>query len=610
MKHSHILLFFIALPFLTFISCRPSVHSVMPDDTLMERLLKENPDSLAMILEDEIIPETLSDADKADYAWWLIQTHKHQGRSLVNDSLIHFTVEYYKKNNSPRLVHSYRLAAEQVNWSGYAYNEQEKLLKEALILAESQRDTMNIIEINYQLLNIYHKEGDKERIKTITKYLQKIVNTENDFTLSYNFLIGLNPLEMPDSIIKYAGDVIENVKNKNPYQEYALLRVYAEALTVKHKYKEAFGILHELTDRYPQRKEIDLNFITTFINMGDLDSAQYYLNSLDSIVHSLNIRNEETEMVEIITKSFQMAIDAKKGQPISLIQIGSSGDNIMTRARHAIRIDRERQYTQNKLIQNNLKLDIEKAQLRQRFLWAGIIVLFMIALIVYVFQRKLLRKERHIQQAREQLRLHLLQLSENESIIRKNEELIEALSSQLDETDELKDEIMQISTENETLKKKNETLQKDIQHFSQSIQQKNKEMLTYEKISEQNIRLQDRERFLTSQLITHTDILNKMRIKPRYIEDSQWHEIIHEVNQLYDNFTHRLHTDYPGLTEEDIRYCCLVKLHLTTSNIAILTAISPSSVTKRKQRIKEKMNQQCPEEVQKEQPLEIYIWEY
>jgi len=68
--------------------------------------------------------------------------------------------------------------------------------------------------------------------------------------------------------------------------------------------------------------------------------------------------------------------------------------------------------------------------------------------------------------------------------------------------------------------------------------------------------------------------------------------------------------DFPSLTEEDIQYCCLIKLRLSTSVISTLTAVSPSSVTKRKQRIKEKMNQQRPADVRKEQPLEIYMWSY
>jgi hypothetical protein len=82
----------------------------------------------------------------------------------------------------------------------------------------------------------------------------------------------------------------------------------------------------------------------------------------------------------------------------------------------------------------------------------------------------------------------------------------------------------------------------------------------------------------------------------------QWPEIIHAVNSLFDGFSYRLHTEFPALTEEDVRYCCLIKLRLTTSVISTLTGISPSSVTKRKQRIREKIH--------KDQPLEIYLWNY
>ncbi len=253
MKHSYILLF-IALLFLpAFISCRPSVHSVMPDETLMERLLKENPDSLAILLEDEMIPSTLSDADKADYAWWLIQTHKKQKRSMVNDTLIHFTVEYYKKNNSPRLAKAYRLAAEQVNWSGNDYIETEKLLIEALREAENQKDTAYIIEINYLLSGIYQRTGEREKVISKNKDLLRFMDPKNDFVLSYNHILGFDPLEMPDSIIKYARPVIEKAKLNDPSWEYTFLRIYAEALTAKHSYTEALQILYDLNGKSSAR---------------------------------------------------------------------------------------------------------------------------------------------------------------------------------------------------------------------------------------------------------------------------------------------------------------------------------------------------------------------
>ena len=103
---------------LSLIACNVSVRSEMPDEALMERLLQEKPDSLAMLLEEGINPLDLPDSVRADYAWWLTTTHEKQQRSLVNDTLIHFAVDYYKAVNSPRLLNAYLLAAEQANWSG------------------------------------------------------------------------------------------------------------------------------------------------------------------------------------------------------------------------------------------------------------------------------------------------------------------------------------------------------------------------------------------------------------------------------------------------------------------------------------------------------------
>ena len=218
--------------------------------------------------------------------------------------------------------------------------------------------------------------------------------------------------------------------------------------------------------------------------------------------------------------------------------------------------------------------------------------------------KKIIEQRRSVQNAKEQLRLHTIQLTENEAVIRKNEELINSLSAHSDENDDLKQEIAQLNEENETLKEKNKTLQTNIAQASQSISEKDTDVEAYEKLAEQNAKLQERERFLTARLIGQTEILDKLSKKPRYIEKLQQPEIINAVNQLFDGYSYQLHIDFPLLTEEDIFYCCLFKLRLSTSVIGILMGISPSSVTKRRQRIKEKMNRQPLAE----NSSEIYSW--
>ena len=93
-------------------------EAFFPDEGLAERLLRENPDSLAMILEEQVVPAELSDSLRAEYGWWITRLHQRQGRNMVNDSLIHYTLRCYEQQQSPRLTEAYMLAAMQVNYSG------------------------------------------------------------------------------------------------------------------------------------------------------------------------------------------------------------------------------------------------------------------------------------------------------------------------------------------------------------------------------------------------------------------------------------------------------------------------------------------------------------
>ena len=114
-------------------SCRPSVEQQMPDEEAMVRILQENPDSLAYLLEEKIDPLLLSDSLKADYGRWLTNTHSWQGRSLMNDTLIHFSLDYYKKTDSEHLLEAYMLAARQIDWDGTHVSQREQIMKEAQI---------------------------------------------------------------------------------------------------------------------------------------------------------------------------------------------------------------------------------------------------------------------------------------------------------------------------------------------------------------------------------------------------------------------------------------------------------------------------------------------
>lgn len=608
--------FIIVFCTLVLVACRPSGMQQMPEEAALESVLQKNPDSLANILEEEINPHLLSDAQKADYARWLAKAHIRQGRSLMNDTLIHYSVEYYKKTDSEHLLEAHLLAAEQADWKKDDTSQKEHILHEALYVAQARNDTATIQSIIFSLSSLLEIPEDIKKINELIQITKSYGGEEwNVFTyLNLTKLYSLSG--QVDSALFYTGEGIALTKKLNDPLEFDLIRSYVNRLNALGQSKNALEIMKEFENRIPVGNDLNFYYILTWINMGKLDSAQVYIDSFHSQLN--NYKNteryadivDEIRVFELTLGLFQSISDAKKGQSLSIDNIGTSINSILDDSRNKIKIDREQQFVQNKLVRDNLNLDIERAVLKQRFLWAGVGMLLVIVLIVFFYQRKLLKKERSVHQIKEQLRLHSMQLTENESLISKNEEIICDLSLQIDEGEELKQEISLLVKENEKLKQKNISLQNDIEQYSKSIGKNNSEMATYEKLVENNAKLQERERFLTTQLVASTPLLDKLSKKPRYIDVTEWPEIIHAVNLLFDGFSYRLSHDFPGLTEEDVQYCCLIKLRLSSSVIATLTGISPSSVTKRKLRIKEKMIQQRPSEVRKEQPVEIYLWKY
>ena len=98
--------------------------------------------------------------------------------------------------------------------------------------------------------------------------------------------------------------------------------------------------------------------------------------------------------------------------------------------------------------------------------------------------------------------------------------------------------------------------------------------------------LKKREHQLAERLISEQPLVNELRKNPRFIKDADKVCLANLVDDVYNNFTSRLVNRFPNLTEVDIQYCILIKLRFTVAQIAILSAISPTSVYQQKSRMK------------------------
>ena len=104
-------------------------------------------------------------------------------------------------------------------------------------------------------------------------------------------------------------------------------------------------------------------------------------------------------------------------------------------------------------------------------------------------------------------------------------------------------------------------------------------------------RLRNRERCLCSLLVERNEILGKLKNRSKQLGSLQFEEVKKQIDVIYDRYTERLQEIIPSLTEQDLQICCLMKLRIPHQNIADILCISSSSVSKRKQRLKERIIQ-------------------
>ena len=103
--------------------------------------------------------------------------------------------------------------------------------------------------------------------------------------------------------------------------------------------------------------------------------------------------------------------------------------------------------------------------------------------------------------------------------------------------------------------------------------------------------MEAREQELSHALTNNTELMQRLRKEPKFLGEEDWEKLKTVTDRVYNGFTVRLHEHCPQLSEVYIRYCVLIKLGFTVSQIGILMAVATSSVSQQKSRIKKRLLQ-------------------
>lgn len=583
-----------------------------------ECIMYDHPDSALSLLESMSVPS--DKYQNAVYSLLMVQARDKNYIKHTSDSLINVAYDYFIKKEDPnrralvlnyegrvnedlgeieKATEFYLRAADEVEKTkdyrlGYLINSnlgmiyayrhfyEEGLLvfQKAYDLAEQSQDSICIAFSLINMGRIYSAAGQFN--ESILSYKQAVSISEQ---IKYRYRKSLG------TALNELGGVYRIVGNS----EKALLctkRVKNEKLYNERTFSQVCLVLGDI-----------------YRSIGQYDSASFYLNQ-SLATNNIYTKRNAYQYLYLINKgkhSYKDAIEYNE----KYLQCSDSVDQLN---RSNIINEIQAKYNHEKLKNEKITLELEKNRLLKSSLLVLFLLLLVIALLVYIYQHRLLTKERTIQKDKEMLRQYTKQLRDNDLVIRRNQDRIKELSCEISNHTDLEESVKEQSVEisslhkqNDNLLEENKHLQENINQFMQSLRQKDDELEEYRKLSEDNLRLRDREKFLCDQLMKQSAVLKQLRLSPKYIKtQGEWEEITEAINVLYDNYTTRLNEHYPLLTESDIQICILVKLHLNNSTIAVLTGISPASVTKRKQRMKERIGGDLPEN----ESLDMWLQEF
>ena len=627
MKHIPVIIVLMAI-IMHLSACTPEKEqtiALLPELQLAETVMYEHPDSALHLLQEMQIPVSSDKLQKATWALLLVQAkYKNYIEEVADSTLINIAYDYFMKQEDAQRK------AMTLYFKGVLYEEADKM-------HEAQQVYLKAIEEvektkDYQLAHlIYTSIGNIYLYNSLNKYALEIFNkslhyaqlSENqNYICSAFYYLGKVYSILPDwnnsiahykKAIQMADTLYNNLILIDGMNELAGVYINTKDYQSALSYAQKALKLKE-TIELPIGKGLEQSFLVIgdiYRHLHQTDSAYYYLHKSLSATHIKTIGSAYQALYHLSKKNKDYEIMSQYCDSMMVYQ-----DSIWKLDKNKELMDIQEKYNQQKVINEKNQLKIKKDNIIRNMLIALTAMCCLTALLIYIYQRKLIRKERIIQKNEKEIQLNTLKRQENERIISRNQSRMKELEEQMEankgvqeELEEQKAVLTEIKQQNETLQQENKMLQQDITNYFSSLSQKNKELNRLNLLGEENKRLHERERFLCSQLIRKTEILYAMKTKPQYMKDSQWEEMKENMNWLFDNYTIRISTLIPTLTESDLQICCFIKLGISHSGIAKLLGIEPASVSKKKLRLKERLIQKIGP-LDKGQTLDLWLWEF
>ena len=274
-------------------------------------------------------------------------------------------------------------------------------------------------------------------------------------------------------------------------------------------------------------------------------------------------------------------------------------------------------YDHQKLITEQQRLKLEKADAQRLLFIITICLIVVIAVVAYLYQKRLVRKETTIRKQSEQLQDYMLQLHGYETRLMQNNRYMEELKEQLsgqemnsEELHEYREQIDRLQAENGRLSEKISTLQQHIAENTSKLDKARREAEKFRNISEEIIYLKQRERTLADYVVDNDRLVKELREKCRVLEASEWKNLEQMCESTYSNFVSRLQGVCPTLTKQELQLCMLIKLRFNNAQMSEIFGVNTTSVSQKKFRLKKHLSDTLQDGLPDEMTLDRWMAEF
>lgn len=601
---------------ISLISCTHNKNyptAFQPELAKAEAMMYRYPDSALHILQG-IQPDIPSENEQ--YATWALLMTQAQYKNQIeqSDSLINIAYSYFTKHdNAQRKALALYYKGILRHESHHAEDALSFYLEAATEIEKTNDYQLGfLINSEVGLMYLYRKLNDYA-MEYFEKAHHNAELSDNQTYIAFSFIYiarAFSQKKQYNKAIEYYEKAIK-IGQVNNYPT-ILASAMNESSFLFLKTGENKKALQYAKDCIKIKKTDQRIFSLgdTYRYLKMYDSAYFYLNQacLSPNIHTARSAYQALYYISQEEKDYKKAVEYSN-------KLWFYQDSIGKTERNKALIEMQEKYDQQKIINENNLSQIKKDRIIRNVLIALIILSFIIAITNYLYQRKIVSQKQEISEKEEKIRYFTMKIHENETLINRNKMRIEELTIQMEGSLEIKEQWkeqnkirQEIQQQNETLKLENNNLQNHISNYAQSLKEKSKELEAMEQLSKENQYLHKREAFLCNQLIKQTELFNKLKTT-KYIDNKLWQEIKEKIDLLFDNYTKRLCHQIPSLTDDDIQICCLIKLRFSNGDIANMLAISPTSVSKRKLRLKERIVQEIGS-LGENQSLDLWLMEY